>query len=285
MTTRFLSYQPRCLSRWTSQPGLTAVPRPFSLSGADTLKLDIPAENILIMGGAATYRIKIEKKPQDIVLQTNATTGFRIRIRFLKDPWVWRRTLLFFHYSVFQHTRRLHSHWPVKQRWRYCRSWSSIRSSSQPRSTGSCPGTVIPNQGGGSAIIFCRSGSSCPSQWGSGSSSFNTADPDPVKKIGINYLMKSWNRKKGSSKVITHGVCRLLQNIFYNKITNSTIFPCIFQFSLKSSPPGSGGSAYWIRVWIQEGKWMQIQIRIHSPAVNNWNQIRNFCPIRIRFQG
>ena len=56
------------MSRWTSQPGLTAVSRPFSLSGADTLKLDIPAENILIMGGAATYRIKIEKKPQDIVL-------------------------------------------------------------------------------------------------------------------------------------------------------------------------------------------------------------------------
>ena len=75
MTTRFLSYQPRCLSRWTSQPGLTAVSRSFKLSGADTLKLDIPAENILIMGGAATYRIKIEKKPQDIVLQTNATTS------------------------------------------------------------------------------------------------------------------------------------------------------------------------------------------------------------------
>ena len=45
------------------------------LSGADTVKLDIPAENILIMGGAASYRIKMEKKPQDILLRTNATTS------------------------------------------------------------------------------------------------------------------------------------------------------------------------------------------------------------------
>ena len=45
------------------------------LSGADTVKLDIPAENILIMGGAASYRIKMEMKPQDIILRTNATTS------------------------------------------------------------------------------------------------------------------------------------------------------------------------------------------------------------------
>ena len=45
------------------------------LSGVDTVKLDIPAENILIMGGAAAYRIKMEKKPQDIILRTNATTS------------------------------------------------------------------------------------------------------------------------------------------------------------------------------------------------------------------
>ena len=45
------------------------------LSGADTLKLDLPAENLLIMGGAASYRIKMEVKPQDILLRTNATTS------------------------------------------------------------------------------------------------------------------------------------------------------------------------------------------------------------------
>ena len=45
------------------------------LSGRDSIKLDIPAENILIMGGAAAYRIKIEKRPQDIILRTNATTS------------------------------------------------------------------------------------------------------------------------------------------------------------------------------------------------------------------
>ena len=45
------------------------------LSGANTLKLDLPAENLLIMGGAASYRIKMEVKPQDILLRTNATTS------------------------------------------------------------------------------------------------------------------------------------------------------------------------------------------------------------------
>ena len=45
------------------------------LSGVDTIKLDIPAEDILIMGGAAAYRIKMEKRPQDIILRTNATTS------------------------------------------------------------------------------------------------------------------------------------------------------------------------------------------------------------------
>ena len=34
------------------------------LSGADTLKLDVPAENLIIMGGAASYRIKIEVNPR-----------------------------------------------------------------------------------------------------------------------------------------------------------------------------------------------------------------------------
>ena len=45
------------------------------LSGVDTIKLDIPTENILIMGGAAAYRIKMETRPQDIILRTNATTS------------------------------------------------------------------------------------------------------------------------------------------------------------------------------------------------------------------
>ena len=44
-------------------------------SGVDTLKLDLPAENLIIMGGAASYRIKMEVKPQDIVLRTNSTTS------------------------------------------------------------------------------------------------------------------------------------------------------------------------------------------------------------------
>ena len=34
------------------------------LSWADTLKLDVPAENLLIMGGAASYRIKMEVNPR-----------------------------------------------------------------------------------------------------------------------------------------------------------------------------------------------------------------------------
>ena len=46
-----------------------------TLSGADTLKLDLPAENLIIMGGAASYRIKMEVKPQDILLRTNSTTS------------------------------------------------------------------------------------------------------------------------------------------------------------------------------------------------------------------
>ena len=44
-------------------------------SGVDTLKLDLPAENLIIMGGAASYRIKMKVKPQDIVLRTNSTTS------------------------------------------------------------------------------------------------------------------------------------------------------------------------------------------------------------------
>ena len=46
-----------------------------TFSGADTLKLDLPVENLIIMGGVASYRIKMEVKPQDILLRTNSTTS------------------------------------------------------------------------------------------------------------------------------------------------------------------------------------------------------------------
>ena len=35
----------------------------------------MPDENLLIMGGEASYGIKMEVKQQDIVLRTNATTS------------------------------------------------------------------------------------------------------------------------------------------------------------------------------------------------------------------
>ena len=45
------------------------------LGGGDTLKIDIPAERALIMGGAASYRLKMEVRPGDIELRVNSTTS------------------------------------------------------------------------------------------------------------------------------------------------------------------------------------------------------------------
>jgi len=47
----------------------------ISLNGSQTLKVDVPAEKVLIMGGAASYRLRMERRPQDIEIRLNATSS------------------------------------------------------------------------------------------------------------------------------------------------------------------------------------------------------------------
>ena len=59
------------------------------LGGNEPVKLDIPAQEVLIMGGVAAYRLYMEKWPRDIKLLLNATTSawfdLEERYRYLKD--------------------------------------------------------------------------------------------------------------------------------------------------------------------------------------------------------
>ena len=45
------------------------------LGGSEMLQLDISAQKVLIMGGAATYRLTMERWPRDIILDDNSTTS------------------------------------------------------------------------------------------------------------------------------------------------------------------------------------------------------------------
>ena len=45
------------------------------LGGCEPVKLDIPAQNVLIMGGVAAYRLIMERWPRDIRLNVNSMTS------------------------------------------------------------------------------------------------------------------------------------------------------------------------------------------------------------------
>ena len=45
------------------------------LGGCEPVKLDVPAQEVLIMAGVASYRLCMEKWPRDIQLLTNSTTS------------------------------------------------------------------------------------------------------------------------------------------------------------------------------------------------------------------
>ena len=129
-------------------------------------------------------------------------------------------------------------------------------------------------QGCGSTFIFCKSvsRSSCSSQCGSGSSSYFNVDPDSsLTKVLKNYLMKELKKGlKSCSKVKkpwSWSKFTLLQLQLQLVIIS-------FHVLLKILPPGSG-SAYWMRIQIQEGKWTRI--RIHSLGFHLRKYARYCC--------
>jgi hypothetical protein len=47
----------------------------IALGGSELLKVDIPANNLVITGGSASYRIKMEIWPADIKIRENMMTS------------------------------------------------------------------------------------------------------------------------------------------------------------------------------------------------------------------
>jgi hypothetical protein len=55
------------------------------LGGSQPISVDISAQQVLIMGGAASYRLVMERWPRDIILLDNSTTSawFDLEDRYL----------------------------------------------------------------------------------------------------------------------------------------------------------------------------------------------------------